>query len=323
MDLSKMTPEEARAIVTQAQNVFDASIADQQRTSPKEIQSLPLDLTVGRSRANALKLSFPFKSLFMEQATDINTFVYVIPISNDTGNDPIRMGLRDIYKNEFGFRECYIYWDAQSSKSVVLKFFVRSFLENGRLVLDQNSVGVNLNIGEGSSQNDGFTIIQTVFGNGLPSPGFLELRKLLAMNDSAYNNGTYTILGAPNTNNFLVPQGYTAEVVGAELTVQTAIASTSWDLYLYAIPNNAVYATELNIPVTASICYAQTYATTGLPLTNQPIKKIMQVDTANSGRKKRIFNSGEIIIGVISNNQSGNTGVFAMNILIRLTKTVG
>ena len=125
MDLSKMTPEEARAIVMQAQNVFDASIADQQRTSPKEIQSLPLDFSVARTRSNAMKVSFPFKSVLVEQATDLNTYIYLIPISNDSGNDPIRLGTKDIYKNEFGFRECYIYWDAQPSKTILLKFFVR------------------------------------------------------------------------------------------------------------------------------------------------------------------------------------------------------
>lgn len=220
LDLSKMTTEEARAVVQQAQNVFDASIADQQRTSPKEIQSLPIDLSVARTRANAMKVSFPFKSLLVEQATDLNTFVYLIPISNDSGNDPIKLGLKDVYKSEYGFRECYIYWNAQPSKIILLKFFVRSIIENGRLVIDNQSGNNQITMAGINSQDNGFTVIAKASGINIAANTDLSFSEV-------FPNDGFSKTFDSFKRGIVVPVGYIAKILSWRVTLLGTITTSN------------------------------------------------------------------------------------------------
>lgn len=332
MDLSKMTPEEARAIVTQAQNVFDASIADQQRTSPKEIQELPLDLSVARTRSNAMKVSFPFKSLLVEQATDLNTYIYLIPISNDNGNDPIKLGLKDVYKSEFGFRECYIYWDAQPAKQMILKFFVRSIIENGRLLLDQNSTPTEIIVGYGTSQNDGFTfVLQSTFFN-IPATGFTKMdNPFRGLNDFSLNdiNNTISVNPGDRPNQFKVPNGYTAEIIGAEIEITEVLPGGVFAL-VCAVQNNSTFGS-------ASACSANSVTRIGDSL-NKALGTVKYYPNSsasggaypngNLNRMKNIFYENEILACVVYSSPAGNahgggSGRGNFRIMVRLTKNVG
>lgn len=322
MDLSKMSTEEARAIVLQAQNVFDASIADQQRSSPKEIQSYPIDLSIERTRANAIKVSFPFKSLLVEQASDINTFVYVVPISNESGNDPLRMGLRDVYKSEFGFRECYIYWDAQPTKSVLLKFFVRSNIENGRLVLDQNSIGSSYNIGSANGQNDGFTVLlssQLI----VPASGAALQIRADYINNSGFSNGSYQLdsIGLfPLGSCFKVPKGYTGEVIGMEINCSVAITASAWQFDLIAVPDGSRYTVPTDILFNAPKICSSTFSST--PASATPYK-VNKINVGTLARQKCLIYENEIIVPACQLNGGTGGGGGIMMFMVRLTKNVG
>ena len=328
MDLSKMSDTEARATVMRAMEVFSSSLQNQQRSSPKEIQELPLDLSTARTRSQAMQVSFPFKSLLVEQATDLNTYIYVLPIDNDTGNGALRMGLKDVYKNEFGFRECYIWWDAQANKSMILKFFVTSFVENGRLLLDQNSQYNDFRLGIANSPNDGFTILQkyslsvvsTATNSGIsimPSP--------VAINDNTNNLGTVSVTGSPLGGFFVVPTGYTAEVVGARIDIQTTFGTSGFEIDILELTQgtNYDYIDFATSGVIASVVRGFTLAAGAdkSALVELPFSNSSAVP--RTGFNKNIFLEGKIIAVTTLNFSTTITGSGELRLMIKLTKNVG
>jgi len=315
MDLSKMTNEEARAIVAQAQNVFDASIADQQRSSPKEIQSLPLDLTVARNRSNAMKVSFPFKSLLVEQATDLNTYVFIIPISNDSGNDPIRVGLKDVYKNEFGFRECYIYWDAQPSKNMVLKFFVRSNIENGRLVVDSNTNNNVVNLGQIGSSDNGFSYVFKAFAGITPAATYINIAGVYP------NADFYQLHSSGNYGMIKVPKGYIAKILSHEFVIQTAVTVTTGTniglvLRVSTTENPANETNQLYLVGSDPAKGLGANATSQSPF-------FIDAYNLNPARASNIVDENQFIYLQKSSGQGVTAGAFTVSLLIRFEPKVG
>jgi len=312
LDLSKMTNGEARAIVMQAQNLFDASIADQQRTSPKEIQNLPLDLSIAKSRNQALKISFPFKSLLVEQATDLNTYVFVIPISNDTGNDPIRMGLKDVYKNEFGFRECYIYWDAQPSKFMILKFFVRSNIENGRLVVDSNTNNNAVSMGAVASSDNGFTYRFKGFAGVTPAA------TLLSLNSVYPDNKFFDKFNSDNNGLIQVPKGYIAKILAFEFNIQTAVTVTT------GLSVGLVIRVTNDGEVTGQTNQLYLINSSGLAAgvtSNSPL--YVDALNGNSSSQSNIVDENQWIYLQKSSGQGVTAGGFSFELMVRFEPKVG
>ena len=123
-DVNKLSGEEAKAIVRNLLTPFQANIQRQQVSSEKIIEELVIDLSVERTRANAIKISFPFVSLRVEQASDIQTFCNLIPVDVSEYQKSVQVKLNDSLEFDNGISGLFITHPAQAGKKMVLKFYV-------------------------------------------------------------------------------------------------------------------------------------------------------------------------------------------------------
>jgi hypothetical protein len=322
-DLNKMSGDDAKSLVKSLATGFQATIQNQQVSSEKLISTLVLDLSVARSRTNALKVSFPFVSLRVEEASDTLANCRVIPATIDSYQDDTLLKLNDSLEFDNGISSLYITNLAQSGKSMIIKFYTTARVRSGSLVLADNSAITNITLGEATAQNDGLTLLGYV-GLAWAAGAIILNSPMTCYNDINIEAGSFTI-GGLTGGHFKVPNGYTAEVLGAEIDVDTAIGSTGWQLFLsYAIEGETFANTAAFVASPRGVVNFN-----GAAFGVQSNKKLHPLVTgagggiAGSSRPKRLFYSDELIIPVMANYVAPITGVAQISILIRLTKNVG
>lgn len=212
----KFTNEQIQMILNSLNSAFDASIAQAQTNAPKEISELEIDLTEARSRNQALKVSFPFTSVYVEQASDTDTTINLIPNSIDSSANDVILSLRDSMSFDRGIRSAYLYWNAQPNKKIILKFFVTGKFQSGQLILNSNSTVLNASLGAITISYD----VLGIFSSNRTlsyDTDFYVGANVLGMNDSqgkynvkledinAFINGGFPMSYG---NALMVPKGY-------------------------------------------------------------------------------------------------------------------
>lgn len=116
--------------------------------SEKTVQGhrVVLNLSVARDINNPFEVLFPFRSVFVEQASDANTFFYLKPSNREDMQKPFRMGLKDSWGLPYQLPKCYLHWDAQVGKSVELVFFADGEFRSGSQI-SVTSGGVSITEG--------------------------------------------------------------------------------------------------------------------------------------------------------------------------------
>ncbi|MFN3453522.1 MAG: hypothetical protein ACK41T_01080 [Pseudobdellovibrio sp.] len=112
---------------------------------------ITLDLSVARDINNPMEVNFPFKSVFVEQATDPNCFFFVKPSNREDMQKPFRMGLKDSWALPYQIPRCFLHWDQQLGKKIELVFFADAEFRSGSQI-SVTSGGVSI--------SDGFQFIQ-------------------------------------------------------------------------------------------------------------------------------------------------------------------
>lgn len=115
---------------------------------PFAIQVLTLDLTTVRLSTDPLKLKFPFKTLYVQSATDGTVTVNVRPDTDASYQSAVPIKLNDVLKFDHPVSSVNIHWDAQSSKSITLIFFVDADFSSGSLI---SSLSGAIKVTEGNS----------------------------------------------------------------------------------------------------------------------------------------------------------------------------
>lgn len=113
-------------------------------------QKIYCDLGTAQNAANAYKISVPFRSVFVREATDSSAVVYFSPNENSIGNIAEAMPL---YKNDsfdFGFTlpGGYLWWTAQSGKTMSLYLSTLGRMTPGSQV---SQIAGGLTVSSGSS----------------------------------------------------------------------------------------------------------------------------------------------------------------------------
>lgn len=106
---------------------------------PFGLQSIVLDLSADQLVTNPFKVSFPFKSLYIMDASDPNAYVYFKPETDNTYQSAVKLQLKDILNAGFPIAGGNFYWDAQSGKSITVIFSVEMEFRSGSQV--QNTTG--------------------------------------------------------------------------------------------------------------------------------------------------------------------------------------
>lgn len=164
-------------------------------------QRVQCNLDIAQESGNALRISVPFKSVFVRVATDSTAVVYLSPNENSIGSIAEAMPL---YKNDsFDFGEFisagYLWWPRQAGKSIELYLATQGRMQPGSQV---SQVAGGLSVSDGSALNSnklsggaasvsvGTTATQILPANTDRKVATLYLSSGLWVGDSAVATGT-------------------------------------------------------------------------------------------------------------------------------------
>jgi hypothetical protein len=148
---SILTSQIAGAILQEMRLQKNAEIFEGTTRSPFEIQTLVLDLSTAKTVQDPYIIGFPFKSLFVRDATDATVNVSLKPQTRDSFQSGVTLRLNDSLDFDVQQSSGFISWAAQSGKSITLVFFVNAAFKSGSQVA-QSAGGVA--IIDGTSYTD-------------------------------------------------------------------------------------------------------------------------------------------------------------------------
>jgi hypothetical protein len=203
------SPEDVARLLNNANLIDEASAFQGATQKPQEVYSITLNLATAALRSQAFKVSFPFRSVFVESASDPTANVNML--INDFSDDqaPFLLQQRDSFALPRRINNAYFFWSAQSGKTITLKFFLTGEFKSG----SYNSVSAGgVNINEGSSFNDSITTLVAATTTSILAQNFN--RKVASIQnktgasiyvgDSTITNSTFVIqqLNLPNYAEF-------------------------------------------------------------------------------------------------------------------------
>ena len=136
----------ARTILRDEFLKMKAEIFEDSTSNPFEVQVIDLTLTTARTPENPYRVGFPFKSVFVREATDGTVSVDLRPTTNDSFQSPVKLKLNDSLIMGRPVSEAFLSWSAQAGKTIQLVFFVTSEFRSGSQV-SQNAGGVSISDG--------------------------------------------------------------------------------------------------------------------------------------------------------------------------------
>jgi hypothetical protein len=200
-----MTPEMAASILSKAKSMDAAAIFQGNTQHPFGVQSVTIALDAGNDKSsgnfgNPFKISFPFKSVYLQAATDTATYVNLAPDTQDTYQSGIPMKLNDCLVLNSPVSSAFLTWPAQAGKTVTLIFFVSAEFRTG----SQLSVS-----GGGVSINDGsaFTMTNVSLTAGTAGQVF-ALNGLRKISTFQNNSGASVWVGLSTVTNSGATRGY-------------------------------------------------------------------------------------------------------------------
>jgi hypothetical protein len=143
-----MDPKQSIDLLRSVRRPDQAAIFEGNTQRPFSIQKITLDLSTAVNEANAKKLGFAFKAIYVEETTDSSVEVSFKPNSNDSYQSALLLKQNDALNFDDTQASGFLYWDAQSGKSITLVFLVNAQFSSGKMVV-QNAGGVS--ISEGTS----------------------------------------------------------------------------------------------------------------------------------------------------------------------------
>lgn len=176
--------------------------------SEKTVQGhrVVLDFSVARDINNPYEVLFPFRSVFVEQASDANTFFYLKPSNREDMQKPFRMGLKDSWGLPYQIPKCFLHWDAQVGKSAELVFFADGEFRSGSQI-SVTSGGVSIT--DGSTISGPTQVVLAAGVAGIIAPQLLT-RKLATIQNktgSDFYIGGATVTGSGVTEGIKLPDG--------------------------------------------------------------------------------------------------------------------
>lgn len=141
-----MTSEEAALIVQQLGRAARASVADALAQRPFSVQIFTVDLATAKLSTNPMKISGQFKSLYIQSATDTIANVQILLGSRDTTQSAFTMKQNDAISTSQPVAEAYMYWAAQTGKTLTFVTFTDVEFRSGSQI-SVSGGGVSINTG--------------------------------------------------------------------------------------------------------------------------------------------------------------------------------
>lgn len=143
-----MDAETSAMILEEWRRLKSAQIYRASTVKPFSVQTITLDLTTAKLATDPFKIGFPFKSVYISSATDTTVNVNMQVNTRDSYQSSIPLYLNDSWVSDEELSEAYLYWSAQSAKSITLTLFVDSEFRSGKQI---SVTGGGVTIVDGSS----------------------------------------------------------------------------------------------------------------------------------------------------------------------------
>lgn len=144
--MEKLSPEVVDQILARADELKRARIQNDIANRPFQVQRLVLDLTTARLETDPLIISFPFRSIFVQDATDNGVIVNFRPTTTDSIQSYFGLKKNDSWNVDSAISRGYLHWSAQSGKTITIIFFTDAEFKSGSQI-SVNSGGVAINEG--------------------------------------------------------------------------------------------------------------------------------------------------------------------------------
>lgn len=148
MERAVLTPELMREILIQGEQIRRAKIFEGNTNSPQNIQKIVIDLSTARLETNPYKISFPFRSVYVESASDVLANIFVKPNTQDSVQSFFKLKANDSWASDDPISTAFLHWDAQPGKSLTLVFFTNSEFRSGSQI---SVTGGGVSIVDGST----------------------------------------------------------------------------------------------------------------------------------------------------------------------------
>lgn len=151
--MDSLNPSVANSILSRQKSVDGAAIFEASTQHPFGVQKVVIALDTGNdgstgSYGNPFKIGFPFKSLYVQTATDTGVTVNLMPDTQDSYQSGVPLKLNDCLEMNQPISSAFLTWPAQSGKTITIFFFVSALFRSG----SQLSVsGGGLSINDGSA----------------------------------------------------------------------------------------------------------------------------------------------------------------------------
>lgn len=177
MEREILTPEEAALILKSADLVKRARIFEGTTQKPFGVQTITLDLSTAVLSTNPYKIRFPFRSIFIRDATDVYVSINVQVQSQDSYQSAFAMTKNDGWVADYPVTEAYLYWSAQSGKTITLVLFTDSAFKSGSQI---SVTGGGVSIVEGSALTGPTRVTLSAATAGIIAPA-LSTRKVATL----------------------------------------------------------------------------------------------------------------------------------------------
>lgn len=166
--MEKLSPEVVSDILSRADELKRARIQNDIAQRPFQVQRLVLDLTSARLETDPLIISFPFRSIFIQDATDNNVSVNFRPTTTDSIQSYFSLKKNDAWNVDTAIPRGYLHWSAQSGKSITIILFTDAEFKSGSQI-SVNSGGVAINEGSTAGAATRVTLSATTAAAIAPS----------------------------------------------------------------------------------------------------------------------------------------------------------
>lgn len=201
-----MDKETSNMILDAAREIQRARIFEGSTQRPMTVQKLTLDLTTAVLETRPYKIGFPFKSIYVQTASDVYVSVDVKLQTSDSLQSSFPMKLNDSFINEFPISEAYLSWSAQSGKSITFIFFIESEYRSGSQI---SVTGGGVSINDGSTITGPTRVTLTAATAGIIAPADTLRKTATLYNDSGADIfiGDSTVTNAGATKGIPWPNG--------------------------------------------------------------------------------------------------------------------
>jgi hypothetical protein len=200
-----MTKELSDMMLNTAEELKRAAIFEGSTQRPFSVQSLTLSLDTARLSTDPLRIGFPFKSFFVADATDTSVLLNMKVNGRDEIQSWFPFHKNDSWNSSTAISEAYLYWAAQSGKTVTIIFFTDAEFKSGSQIAVQSG---GVTISEGSSTTAIARVTLTAATAGVIAPAdTLRIVTIIQNKTGAdlYIGGTSAVTNSGATEGIKVP----------------------------------------------------------------------------------------------------------------------